>query len=156
PARSARSSAGRAKSSAGRGKSSARRASAKSAAKRSVARKPARKSSAKTAVKTSRRGSTQNRAATTRRKSPGLQELLVLELQESHSAESQRALLIPRLVRAVESDELRIAIEERLEEGEQGIADVERGRAALGASAGRKKNLAAEVLVNDLRGHTQE
>src|SRR5690606_42056852 len=70
--------------------------------------------------------------------------------------ETQLARLVPRLVKAVDSEELGTAIEERLEEGEQVLADVEEGLEQLGARPGRKKNVAAEGLVNDLRQHLQE
>jgi ferritin-like metal-binding protein YciE len=40
-------------------------------------------------------------------------ELLVLELQEIHSAEAQLAHVLPRLMRAVDSEKLRGHIEER-------------------------------------------
>ncbi len=83
-------------------------------------------------------------------------ELIVLELQEIHSAESQLARVLPRLAKAVESDTLREMIEERLVEGETLIADVESALEELEASPGRKKNVAAEGLINDAREHVQE
>lgn len=42
-----------------------------------------------------------------RRESPDARELLVLELQEIHSAEAQLARLLPRLTRSVQSESLR-------------------------------------------------
>lgn len=90
------------------------------------------------------------------RESPDLQELLVLELQEIHSAENQLARIIPRLVKSVDAQALRPLLEERMQEGEQIIRDVERALEQLGASPGRRKNVAAEGLVNDLREHVQE
>jgi ferritin-like metal-binding protein YciE len=47
-------------------------------------------------------------------------------------------------------------LEERLAEGERLLKDVEAGLDALEASPGRKKNVAAEGLVNDAREHVQE
>lgn len=91
-----------------------------------------------------------------RKESPDLNELLVLELQEIHSAENQLARIIPRVVKAANSEELGPAIEERLQEGEQIITDVEAALERLEESPGRKKNVAAEGLVNDLREHLQE
>lgn len=91
-----------------------------------------------------------------KKESPDLQELLVQELQEIHSAENQLARLIPRLMKAVDSEELQSLVEERLQEGEQIISDVEAALEELGATPGRKKNVAAEGLVNDLREHVQE
>lgn len=90
------------------------------------------------------------------KESPDLQELLVLELQEIHSAEKQLARLIPRLVKAASSATLQQAIEERAAEGEQILEDVEAALEQLEATPGRKKNVAAEGLVNDMREHVQE
>jgi ferritin-like metal-binding protein YciE len=126
---------------------------------RTTSRKSARGSSRAKTTAARKSSSARPRArarAKPRRKSPGLEELLVIELQEIHNAETQLARLIPRLVKAADSDELRSAIEQRLEEGEQILADVEQGLSELGASPGRKKNVAAEGLVNDLRDHVQE
>jgi ferritin-like metal-binding protein YciE len=90
------------------------------------------------------------------KESPDGSELLVLELQEIHSAESQLSRILPRLVKAAESEMLQKALEERLAEGERLLKDVEAGLDELGASPGRKKNVAAEGLVNDAREHVQE
>src|SRR5690606_23411007 len=54
------------------------------------------------------------------------------------------------------SESLQEAIEERLTQGEQLLADVESALQELEASPGRKKNVAAEGLVNDMRDHVQE
>ncbi len=90
------------------------------------------------------------------KESPTANELLVLELQEIHSAETQLARALPRLNKAVESETLRELLEQRLSEGEQVIADVESALEELEESPGRKKNAAAEGLINDAREHTQE
>lgn len=90
------------------------------------------------------------------KESPGLQELLVLELQEIHSAENQLARILPRLAKATGTEELRLALEDRMQESEQIVRDVEQALQQLDASPGRKKNIAAEGLVNDLREHVQE
>lgn len=100
--------------------------------------------------------STSKSRKSSQKESPGLTELLVQELQEIHSAENQLARIIPRLAKASETESLRTAIEERAQEGEQIIADVEAALEALGESPGRKKNVAAEGLVNDMREHLQE
>jgi ferritin-like metal-binding protein YciE len=83
-------------------------------------------------------------------------ELVVLELQEIHSAETQLSRVLPRLAKAVDSETLREMIEERLTEGETLIADVEAALEQVEASPGRKKNVAAEGLINDAREHVQE
>jgi ferritin-like metal-binding protein YciE len=90
------------------------------------------------------------------KESPDGKQLLVLELQEIHSAETQLARTLPRLTKAVESDHLRQMFEERLTEGEQIVADIETALEELEESPGRKKNIAAEGLINDAREHIQE
>ncbi|MFL6550234.1 MAG: ferritin-like domain-containing protein [Povalibacter sp.] len=91
-----------------------------------------------------------------KKESPDGSELLVKELQEIHSAETQLSRVLPRLSKAVESDTLREKLEERLTQGEQIIQDVETCLEAMDESPGRKKNVAAEGLINDAREHVQE
>ena len=91
-----------------------------------------------------------------RKESPDANELLVLELQEIHSAESQLARVLPRLSRAVQSNSLRQMLEQRQNEGERVLKDVESGLEEMEESPGRKKNVAAEGLINDIREHVQE
>jgi ferritin-like metal-binding protein YciE len=91
-----------------------------------------------------------------KKESPDGTELLVLELQEIHNAESQLSRVLPRLMKAVESEELRGHLEERLAQGEQLIEDIEEALEEMKESPGRKKNVAAEGLINDAREHVQE
>jgi ferritin-like metal-binding protein YciE len=79
-----------------------------------------------------------------------------MELQEIHSAESQLARALPRLVKNVEAERLKQALEQRLEEGERVLQDVESALEELDESPGRRKNVAAEGLINDTRERTQE
>jgi ferritin-like metal-binding protein YciE len=92
----------------------------------------------------------------TKQESPSATELLVLELQEIHSAESQLARMAPRFVKAAQSEQLQQALEQRIEQGNQLIEDIESAFEEMEQSPGRKKNVAAEGLLNDLREHTQE
>jgi ferritin-like metal-binding protein YciE len=85
-----------------------------------------------------------------------MSELLVLELQEIHSAENQLSRVLPRLTKAVESETLRTMFEERLAEGETIIEEIEAALEEMEESPGRKKNVAAEGLINDAREHVQE
>lgn len=96
------------------------------------------------------------RKSQSKKQSPGIDELLVLELQEIHSAESQLARVLPRLSKAVETEKLREMFDERLKQGEHLLQDVDAALDELDASPGRKKNVAAEGLINDLREHAQE
>lgn len=88
--------------------------------------------------------------------SPDATELLVLELREIHSAESQLSRVLPRLSKALNSEELGTLMEERLAEGERIIKEIEAVFDEMEESPGRKKNVAAEGLINDAREHVQE
>jgi ferritin-like metal-binding protein YciE len=92
----------------------------------------------------------------TKKESPDCTELLVLEMQEIHNAESQLARVMPRFVKAVESEKLQQMLETRLEQGAQLIQDIETSLEEMEQSPGRKKNVAAEGLINDMREHIQE
>jgi ferritin-like metal-binding protein YciE len=91
-----------------------------------------------------------------KKESPDGTEVLVTELQEIHNAETQLSRVLPRLAKAVESEALRQKLEERLAQGEQLIQDVETCLEGLDETPGRKKNVAAEGLINDAREHVQE
>jgi ferritin-like metal-binding protein YciE len=91
-----------------------------------------------------------------RKQTPDGQELLVLELQEIHSAENQLARVLPRLMKSVESEKLRQMLERRQEEGERILQELDGALEELEESPGRKKNVAAEGLINDVREHVQE
>jgi ferritin-like metal-binding protein YciE len=91
-----------------------------------------------------------------RKESPDATELLVLELQEIHNAESQLTRVGPRLSKAIESEKLIKMMDERLEEGERIITEIEAVFEEMEESPGRKKNVAAEGLLNDAREHAQE
>ena len=90
------------------------------------------------------------------KESPDATELLVLELQEIHSAESQLSRVLPRLSKSLDSEELGTLMEERLAEGERIIKEIEAVFDEMDESPGRKKNVAAEGLINDAREHVQE
>jgi ferritin-like metal-binding protein YciE len=95
-------------------------------------------------------------SARSSKNSPDATELLVLELQEIHSAESQLSRVLPRLSKSLDSEELGTLMEERLVEGERIIREIEAVFDEMDESPGRKKNVAAEGLINDAREHVQE
>lgn len=99
---------------------------------------------------------TKRKSARSKKESYDGSELLVLELQEIHSAESQLARVLPRLMKAVESEALRAKLEERLAQGERLLQEVDSALEEMEESPGRKKNVAAEGLINDAREHVQE
>ncbi len=90
------------------------------------------------------------------KESPDANLLLVMELQQIHSAETQLARALPRLTRAVESQALRQLIEQRQEEGDRILKELEAAFDELEESPGRRRNTAAEGLINDTREHVQE
>ena len=79
-----------------------------------------------------------------------------MELQQIHSAENQLSRILPRLSKAVESEKLRELLDERLDQGERILKEVESALDEVEASPGRRKNVAAEGLINDVREHIQE
>jgi ferritin-like metal-binding protein YciE len=60
-----------------------------------------------------------------RKETPSGSELLVLELQSIHNAESQLSRVLPRLGKAIESEQLQAMMDDRLAEGERIIKDIE-------------------------------
>jgi ferritin-like metal-binding protein YciE len=91
-----------------------------------------------------------------RKESPDANELLTLELQEIHSAESQLSRVLPRLTRSIESEQLGKMLDERLTQGARLIEEIEAVFEEMEESPGRRKNVAAEGLINDAREHVQE
>jgi ferritin-like metal-binding protein YciE len=91
-----------------------------------------------------------------KKESPTGEELLVIELQEIYSAESQLARVLPRLSKAIQSEALRAMMDERLKEGETILNDIETSLDEIEETPGRKKNIAAEGLIADAREHVQE
>jgi ferritin-like metal-binding protein YciE len=92
----------------------------------------------------------------TQKESPDATELLLLELQEIYSAENQLSRILPRIVKTAESEQLQQMLEQRMQEGERLIQSLETVFDEMEQSPGRKKNVAAEGLINDMREHMQE
>jgi ferritin-like metal-binding protein YciE len=91
-----------------------------------------------------------------RKESPDGTELLVLELQEIHSAESQLMRALPRMAKAVESQKLQQMLATRQQQGERLIEEIEAALEEMAESPSRKRNVAAEGLINDMKEHVQE
>lgn len=109
-----------------------------------------------TKSKSSKRSSKSSSKRVARKESPDATELLQLELQEIHSAENQLTRILPRIAKAAESEKLQQMLEERLQQGERLIQELETVFDEMESSPGRKKNVAAEGLINDIREHIQE
>ena len=99
---------------------------------------------------------TKSRQGKVQKESPDANELLVLELQAIHNAESQLSRVLPKLSKAIESEKLGGMVDERLAEGERIITEIEAVFDEMEESPGRRKNVAAEGLINDAREHIQE
>ena len=90
------------------------------------------------------------------KESPDGRDLLILELQEIHSAESQLSRVLPRLGKSAESASLRDQLDARVQEGERVLKEVDAALEVLDSTPGRKKKVAAEGLINDAREYVQE
>lgn len=108
-----------------------------------------------TKSRSSKRAKSSSRRAA-RKESPDATQLLTLELQEIHSAENQLARMLPRVIKAAESETLQQMLEQRMQQGERLIESLEAVFDEMESSPGRKKNVVAEGLINDMREHIQE
>ncbi len=79
------------------------------------------------------------------------QDFFKNELREIHSAEKQLSRALPRLSKALSSQEVRQAMEERLEHGRELLESIEEVAEEMGLSMGRQKNQAIEGLIEDAR-----
>jgi len=96
------------------------------------------------------------RSKTIRKQTPDANELLLAELKEIHSAESQLTKALPRMAKAIESERLQQKLEQRLERAERLLEELDSAFETLGGSPGRTRNIAAEGLIGEAREHTQE
>lgn len=83
------------------------------------------------------------------------EDLLATELKQVHSAERQLTRAIPRLSRAVESEELRRMLDVRRQQGERLIEDIDNALEKMGTAKARPKNPAAEGLLEDMNEHLE-
>jgi ferritin-like metal-binding protein YciE len=88
--------------------------------------------------------------------SPDANGLLVLELQKIHNAETQLTQALPRMAKSAQSSKLNKMLEQRLEQGERLLKDVESCLDDMEESHGRRKNIVAECLIKDAREQAQE
>ncbi|HZT04278.1 MAG TPA: DUF892 family protein [Steroidobacteraceae bacterium] len=90
------------------------------------------------------------------RAAPGGVELLALELQQIQSAESQLSSVLPSLAEAVESEQLRELLELREKQGERILGELEAAFGELEEDPPKKKNVAAEGLIEAAQEHIRE
>lgn len=84
------------------------------------------------------------------------EDILVTELKEIHSAEKQLSRVIPRLSKKVTSDSLKEMLEQRVQQGESLIEDIEDALEEMEAPKAKVKNIAAEGLIEDTTNHLDD
>jgi len=112
--------------------------------------------SKKKSTSKSSRGPARSSRRSSQKESLGASELLVQELQEIHSAETQLSRVLPKFVKAAESEKFGEFLELRQQQGERLIGEIEEILETLDETPGRKKNVAAQGLIDDAREHIQE
>jgi ferritin-like metal-binding protein YciE len=78
-----------------------------------------------------------------------LQDLLINELRDLHSAESQMTKALPKMIKAAHSEELRTALEDHLHETERQLERLDEIFQRLDVRVGRKKCKAMEGLIEE-------
>jgi len=84
-----------------------------------------------------------------RRGSQTLRELLTEEMADIYNAEKQLLRALPKMARAANSDQLRSAFEQHLDETEEQVRRVEQAFEAMGAQPKSKKCEAMEGLIEE-------
>jgi ferritin-like metal-binding protein YciE len=84
------------------------------------------------------------------------EDVLTVELKEIHTAERLLARVLPKLAKKVSSEHLRELLDQRLEQGERLIEDIEETLEEMEAPKARQRNLGAEGLIEDVNGHLEE
>lgn len=82
-------------------------------------------------------------------------DILLTELKEIHSAERQMSRAIPKLMRQIQSEELKRMLEQRREQGATIIEELDGIFDEIGASKSRPKNVAIEGLIEDINEHLE-
>jgi ferritin-like metal-binding protein YciE len=85
-----------------------------------------------------------------------LEDLLTDELKDLYSAENQMIKALPRMAKAAESDELRMAFEEHLEQTRGHAERIEQICNELGIKPGGKKCVGMEGLIEEGKEIMQE
>lgn len=78
-----------------------------------------------------------------------LQELLVDELKDLYNAEQQLVKTLPKMAKSANSDELRTAFEEHLEQTKGHVERLDRAFESLNVATRGKKCLGMEGLINE-------
>jgi ferritin-like metal-binding protein YciE len=94
--------------------------------------------------------------ARAKKQSHSAEDVLLLELKEIYSAEKQLSRALPQITKAIQSEDVRRFFEQRQEQGERLLQDLDQAFDTLQTSPGRAKNVVAEALIADAREHIQD
>lgn len=84
------------------------------------------------------------------------EDVMILEMQEIYSAEKQLSRALPRLTKVIQTESVKEAMNQRLEQGERLLQGLDQCFEILESSPGRKKNVVAEALIADAQEHIEE
>lgn len=82
-------------------------------------------------------------------------DILLTELKEIYSAKRQMSRALPKLMRQIQSEELKRMLEQRREQGATIIEELDGIFDEMGASKSRPKNVAIEGLIEDINEHLE-
>jgi ferritin-like metal-binding protein YciE len=84
------------------------------------------------------------------------EDVLSLELKQIVSAERLLTRALPRMAKKVQSERLKELLDQRIQQGEELIEQIENVLEELEAPKARAKNVAAEGLIDDANQHLED
>lgn len=84
------------------------------------------------------------------------EDVLNLELKQIFSAERQLTRALPRMMKKVQSERLKDLLDQRVQQGEELIENIEDVLDELDAPKAGVKNVAAEGLIDDAKQHLED
>ena len=84
------------------------------------------------------------------------EDLLMEEAREIYGGEKQLSRQLPRMIKAVRHEGLRRKLEERMQQGQLLLQEMEQAFQEMGAQARPKKNDVIEGFLSDINEHLQE
>lgn len=84
------------------------------------------------------------------------EDVLSLELKQIFSAERQLTRALPRMAKKAQSERLKELLDQRIQQGEELIEQIENVLEELEAPKARAKNVAAEGLIDDANQHLED
>ena len=83
-------------------------------------------------------------------------DILIKELKEIHSGERQLSRVLPKLLKRVQSEQLRQKLQQRQEQGATIIEGLDKALEQMEVTKARPKNVAVEGLIEDINQHMEE